>query len=221
MPVPPISSPSNCCAPMPSIRRVSPAFLALLLALVPAMGAAQAKLADGMTIRPDDQRRLEELDASAGSALREAFASGASPDLALLAEALAGVALPPEQALERLPGEWSCRMMKLGNGVPLVVYQSFSCVVTEDGGFEKLTGSQRSKGHLHRDDGRLVYLGTGFIAGDTPPLYAELPDEISPQDMPQRVPEVGVVEITGPDRGRILFPDPYLESRMNLLALQR
>lgn len=206
---------------MPSIRRVSPAFLALLLALAPAMGAAQARLADGTEIRPDDQRRLEELDASAGSALREAFASGASPDLALLAEALAGEALPPERALELLPGEWSCRMMKLGNGVPLVVYQGFSCVVTKDGGFEKLAGSQRSKGQLHRDDGRLVYLGTGFIAGDTPPPYAELPDEISPQDMPQRIPEAGVVEITGPDRGRILFPDPYLESRMNLLVLQR
>lgn len=208
---------------MPSIRRVNPAFLASLLALafLPAMGAAQARLTDGTPIRPDDQRRLEELDASAGSALREAFASGAPEDLAQLADALAGTPLPPEAALELLPGEWSCRMMKLGNGVPLVIYQNFACVVTEDGGFEKLTGSQRSKGRMHPDGDRLVYLGTGFIAGDTPPPYAELPDKVSPQDMPQRMPQVGVVEMISKERGRILFPDPYLESRMNLLVLQR
>ncbi|SIS64339.1 protein of unknown function [Paracoccus saliphilus] len=208
---------------MPSTRRVRPAFLASLLALafLPAAATAQAVLVDGTAIRPDDQRRLEELDASAGSALREAFASGTPEDLDQLADTLAGTPLPPEEALELLPGEWSCRMMKLGNGVPLVIYQNFACVVTEDGGFEKLTGSQRSKGQMHPDGNRLVYLGTGFIAGDTPPPYAELPDKVSPQDMPQRMPQVGVVEMISKDRGRILFPDPYLESRMNLLVLQR
>lgn len=208
---------------MPSIRRVRPAFLGSLIALavLPAMGAAQARLADGTTIRPDDQRRLEELDASAGSALREAFAAGSSEDLDQLADVLAGKPLPAEEALELLAGEWSCRMIKLGNGLPLVIYQSFDCVVTRDGGFEKLTGSQRSKGQLHPNGDRLVYLGTGFIAGDTPPPYAELPDKVSPQDTPQRMPEIGVVEMTGNDQGRILFPDPYLESRMNVLVLQR
>lgn len=208
---------------MPSIRRIRPAFFGSLIAFatLPAISAAQATMPDGTAVRPDDQRRLEELDASAGRALREAFAAGASEDLDQLAVALAGKPLPPEEASELLAGEWSCRMMKLGNGLPLVIYQSFDCVVTKDGGFEKLTGSQRSKGRLHLNGDRLVYLGTGFIAGDTPPAYAELPADVSPQDMPQRMPEIGVVEMTGKNRGRILFPDPYLESRMNLLVLQR
>jgi hypothetical protein len=38
---------------------------------------------------------------------------------------------------------------------------------------------------------------------------------------PQQVPEVGVLELLGPDRARILFPFPYLESTMDVLVLSR
>ena len=172
-------------------------------------------------IRVDDARRLQELDKSAGAALRQAFAGGAADDLAELTRALAGTPLAAEDALAALPGEWSCNTFKLGENLPLVVYQEFRCLVSENGEFEKLTGSQRSRGTLHFDGERLVYLGTGFVDGETPVPYDELPEQVDTQATPQLMPEIGVVEMITPDRARILFPDPYLESRMNLILLRR
>lgn len=194
---------------------------ALALALFAALPAAAGTLEDGAFIRTDDEVRLAGLDAAAGGALRGALAEGAPADLAVLIDGLEGAAMRPETALALLPGEWECRMLKLGGGLALVVYAPFRCRAGADGRFEKLTGSQRTLGALHSDAGRLVYLGTGFVAGETPPDYTNLPEAVDPQAVPQFMPEVGLVEITGPDRGRIIFPRPYLESDLNLLLLRR
>ncbi|WP_182912813.1 DUF4893 domain-containing protein [Paracoccus onubensis] len=209
---------------IPGLNAIIATFLCSLTAL-PATAqespADQPHLADMTEIRADDARRLQELDASAGAALRQAFAGGAPEDIAELTKALAGAPLSPEDALAALPGEWSCRTIKLGKNLPLVVYQEFRCLVSENGEFEKLSGSQRSRGKLHLDGERLVYLGTGFVSGETPVPYADLPEQVDTQTTPQLMPEIGVVEMTAPDHARILFPDPYLESRMDLILLRR
>lgn len=70
-------------------------------------------------------------------------------------------------------------------------------------------------------DGAQAYLGTGYIAGDTALPYADLPDSIDPAATPQRVPEVGMVEVVSPTRARILMPLPMLESDLNILLLTR
>lgn len=202
------------------MRKTKATLFAILIGL-PGMSMAQDSLSDGTPIRPDDLHRLQALDNSAGMALREAFASGDDIDLDRLIDALSGRPVPAEEAMELIPGKWSCQMIKLGNILPIVVYPNFTCVVTEAGGFAKTSGSQRTKGRLHQDQDRLIYLGTGYIDGDTPPAYADLPEEVSAQDDPQRMPEVGVVEMIDGNKGRILFPSPYLESRMNLLLLTR
>src|SRR5690606_33450367 len=98
--------------------------------------------------------------------------------------------LPAEDVLAALPGEWSCNTLKLGGNLPLVVYQEFRCIVSENGEFEKLTGSQRTRGTLHLDGERLVYLGTGFVSGETPLPYAQLPEQIDTQATPQLMPEI-------------------------------
>lgn len=203
---------------MPSlIRRARQVAMAAgALALV-----ASVALAGDDPIRADDRQRLAALDAAAGEALRQAFAAGTPTDLAALSDALSGVALPSEQALALLPGEWSCQMMKLGGGLPITVYQPFRCRADAAGGFEKLTGSQRTLGHVRAEDGRLVYFGTGFVAGETPTPYAALPDIPDPAASPQHLPEIGVVEVTAPGRARIILPLPYLESRLNILVLRR
>lgn len=212
---------------MPSIPGSKAIIAAFLYSLTILPGAAQEppsdrpRLADMTEIRADDARRLQELDKSAGAALRQAFADGTPEDLAELTEALAGTPLAAEDALVALPGEWSCNTLKLGGNLPLVAYPEFRCIVSEDGEFEKLTGSQRTRGTLHLDDEKLVYLGTGFVSDDTPVPYVDLPEQIDTQATPQLMPEIGVVEMTSPERARILFPDPYLESRMNLLVLHR
>ncbi|MDP0927528.1 DUF4893 domain-containing protein [Paracoccus onubensis] len=212
---------------MPSIPGLNAIIVTFLCSLTVLPGAVreaaadQPHLADMTEIRADDARRLQELDASTGAALRQAFAGGAPEDVAELTRALAGDPLSPEDALAALPGEWSCRTIKLGKNLPLVVYQEFRCLVSENGEFEKLTGSQRTRGELHLDGERLVYLGTGFVSGETPVPYADLPEQVDTQTTPQLMPEIGVVEMTSSDHARILFPDPYLESRMDLILLRR
>lgn len=177
-------------------------------------------LQDGTPLRPDDDRRLGLLNDSLGAGLREAFAGGTKADVNQIVAALSEPAMDAEATLEGIGGEWSCQMIKLGKISPIIVYPPFRC--RADGtNFEKLTGSQRTKGVLHRDGDRLVYLGSGFVAGDSPVAYADLPERADPQAVPQIMPEVGIVELTGPDQGRILFPYPYLESRMNVLVLSR
>lgn len=198
-------------------------FAALLVAACAVPAAVQSQqLADGTFIRADDAARLKNFDAAAGSALLDMMALAADTDRDTVAAALAGQPKASEDALQTLPGEWSCQMMKLGGSLGAVVYQPFKCTAGPDGSFEKLTGSQRTKGAIHRDGERLVYLGTGFIYDDPqPPAYADLPDPVDPQSMPQRVPEVGLVQVINTKRARIMFPDPILESKFNILLLTR
>ena len=66
-----------------------------------------------------------------------------------------------------------------------------------------------------------MLLGVGYIAGDTPPAYADLPSTIDTSATPQITAAPGVIEMTAPDRGRILFPWPMLESLMDVLVLSR
>lgn len=201
-------------------QKIKIACAALMIAMPGLVTAQDTKSLDGIA-RPDDIQRLEGLNEAAGESLRGAFALGDNGDLTILTDALKGQPMSSKDGMAVIAGQWSCRMIKLGGGLPIVVYPDFICVISDNGAFEKISGSQRTKGTVHVDEDRLIYLGTGFIAGDTPPDYSDLPEEVSPQDSPQRMPEVGVVEITGKDKGRILFPSPYLESRMNILVLTR
>ncbi|MDO5605451.1 MAG: DUF4893 domain-containing protein [Paracoccus sp. (in: a-proteobacteria)] len=182
--------------------------------------APSPALADGTPVRAEDMSRLDRLNASAGQALREAFAGGSADDLATLRGALAGQAMPPDQAMGVLAGSWECQVVKLGRGNPVIVYQPFRCEAgTEE--FRKVSGSQLIRGSVHRDGGRLVLLGVGYIAGDTPPDYAGLAVDLDPAATPQITTNPGVIEMTGPDSGRILFPWPTLESHMDILILRR
>lgn len=190
-----------------------------LLALLPVAAWSQ-QLGDGTPIHGDDQQRLAQFDAAVGDALLQAFAAGDPLDVATLADTLQGQALPADQAQGMIAGDWTCRTIKVGGLLPLTVYQPFRCRIGEDGSLEKLTGSQRTKGMIHRDGDRLVYLGVGFIAGDTPPPYAELP-VFDPAASPQRTPEIAVVQMTDRNRGRVMFPAPHLESRFDILTLSR
>lgn len=203
---------------MRSMRRVDLAAV-VVACLLPGAALTQP-LADGTPLHADDARRLGEYHAAAGDALLAAFSGGDPGDLAILADVLAGKPLPPGQASAIMPGDWSCRTIKMGGLLPITVYPPFRCRIGGDGSLEKVTGSQRTKGQIHQDGNRLVYLGTGFIAGDVPPPYADLPPFSSSSDL-QRVPEVGVVEMTDQEKGRVMFPDPYLDSRFNILALSR
>lgn len=196
---------------------------ALLIAALLMCAAPAAALGPSLDaiIRADDVARLDQLDPIAGRTLRDALAQGSADDRAVLVAGLSGAALPDDQAGAILPGDWSCRMLKLGGGLALVVYQPFQCRIDADGKLVKLTGSQRMTGRIGPVAGRLTYLGTGHVAGETPLPYDALPPQTDPAASPQLVPEAGLVEVTGRNTARILMPAPVLESDLNILLLSR
>ena len=193
------------------------------LAALPAAGLAQTPeptaQTPGPTLRTDDVARLENIDTSLGTALRQALAGGDPAAVTAATTALSGEPLPADRALQALQGEWTCQMIKIGGNLPIVAYPTFQCRGNPDGSFEKLTGSQRTKGTTAIWNDLPVYVGTAYVDGSTPPAYAELPETI--EDPGTISPDIGVIEMTAPDRGRILFPAPYVESLMNVLVLTR
>lgn len=186
------------------------------LALILLAGSASAQ-----DMRPQETDRLAGFDATFGAALRGALAEGRRGDIDLLQEALSGAALAPVQS--QLAGDWRCRTIKMGGLLPLTVYAPFDCRFTPDGAtfrFEKLSGSQRTSGTVFADDqGRLIYLGVGYVADADPVAYADLPDGIAGDGATQ--PQVGVVEQVSAGKARILFPAPVVESQFDILYLTR
>jgi hypothetical protein len=172
------------------------------------------------TLRPQDTARLDGFASAAGGAILQAIAGGHPPDVAALTQALSGT---PQIAFdETLNGDWTCRTMKLGGGIPLVVYSPFKCRIglQNDGfTFEKLTGSQRTKGKVTFRDGRAVYVGVGFTAGQTPPDYGDLPEGFTSDGTMQT--DVAIFERTSPTRARLMFPSPAVESDFDILELTR
>ncbi len=171
-------------------------------------------------MRPQEERRLADFHATAGAAILQAMAGGRRGDVDLLQEVLAGAPLDPLQTT--LPGTWNCRVLKLGGAVPLVAYANFKCEIAPDGdGFtlQKQSGSQLTKGRIALRDGQMIYLGVGYVAETEPPAYAALTPAVTGNGAFQ--PEVGLVEQPDPDRVRILFPAPILESDFDILYLTR
>ena len=186
-----------------------------------ALIAAPVIPAAAQDVRPADMERLAYLTEHFGTAMRQAMEGGAPEDVEALRQALAG---SPDGRADPA-GEWECRTIKIGGTSALVVYQPFRCRITPDGPgawrIEKLTGSQRLSGRIEATQGGTVYIGVGFV-GDAPATdYAGLPGGQEPVEPGQTHAQVGLLEMAGPDRGRILLPAPVLESRFDILALTR
>ncbi|WP_372990853.1 DUF4893 domain-containing protein [Sulfitobacter sp.] len=184
----------------------------LICAALPA--AAQTLL------RPQEQSRLDRFDQTAGRALLQALEVGTAADVAALTQALSGTAQVAFD--EGLGGDWSCRTMKLGGLTGLVVYSPFKCRLTFQGNgylFEKLSGSQRTRGVISLQDGRAIYAGTGFVAGKTPPDYADLAADFAGTGEIQ--PDIAVFERISNKRARLMFPAPVVESDFDILELTR
>ncbi len=186
----------------------------LIAALFAGSAAAQS------VIRTEDAARLSSFTDVAGGALLQAFAGGSAGDVAALSGALSG---SPQVAFdESLAGDWNCRTMKLGGGLPLVVYTNFKCrftVSAQGFDFEKLSGSQRTKGSILLRDGLAIYLGVGFVAGGSPPAYADLPPDFQSDGTTQA--QIAVFERVSTKRARLMFPSPAVESDFDILELTR
>ena len=196
-------------------RRVALALSALLA--LPSAACAQA-------IRPEDQARLDQLDTAMGRALRQVLALGSDEEVTDAINALQGPAMAPNPTLAAtLAGDWQCSMVKMGGTLPLVAYPPFRCRIEAKDGvlqFDKLTGSQRTRGTIQAMDGRWIYLGSSFVQGQAPRRYEDFPPRID-TGASETLPEVGVLEVTGEGQARLILPLPYRESILNILVLTR
>jgi hypothetical protein len=189
--------------------RLLPAFLAVF------MGLATAALGDGEVeglMTSADKQKLAEFNTTRMAALREAEA-GSEEDRAVLKAALAGEAL--SFSGYDPTGAWKCRVIKLGGILPLAAYPQFRCIIKEDAKgwlLNKITGSQQTTGYFYQaSDTRLIYLGSGFIQGDTPKAYGAGPESD----------QIAYAERLAQNRIVLQFPKPYYESHFDLLVLER
>lgn len=178
---------------------------------------ANSALADGTIneiITASDKARLESYETIKAQALSEARNGGEPTDIPQLADIFAASTLGFSEDFD-MTGNWQCRTTKLGKTTPLVIYSWFKCRVTDDGSgwtLEKISGSQRTKGRFFSDsDTRLIYLGSGYIAGEKPKKYGASAD----------TDEVGYAYRTSKDSFRIEFPAPVRESLLDVLELKR
>lgn len=195
------------------------------LALLAGIALPLTAGAEAPGIRPPDARRLQFLDASLGAALRQAFGAGDAEALAVVEEALAGVPLTGAEVAPE--GDWACRTIKLGGGVPAVAYGAFRCRIEKTGTgrwrLTKTSGSQRMTGELTYLEGmELRYLGVGHVGTRPATGYAGLPPEDQTPVEPNQTHAVaGILEQMSPDRARLLLPAPILESQFDVLYLTR
>lgn len=211
--------------------RLTCAFLAVLLAsqaagqsIPPPAGQVHGghTAGDSTVLRPADVARLAAVERAKVEAAASVRGTLSDEEYRALQDRLNRKA--PWHDATALVGDWSCATTKIGQ-YGLVQYDAFRCRVTrqDDGGllFEKLTGSQRVRGPLIAHESGIDLAGVGYIAGDTPPDYADLPEDIDTTSLPQRTADPGIVEMFGQDHARILFPYPQLESTLDILELTR
>ena len=117
-------------------------------------------------------------------------------------------------ALTMPEGDYSCRTIKLGGLLPLVVYGYFSCTVTADGEalqLEKTTGSQRLSGELVSSTDGLLYRGALHYGDEGPTAYVGTSDRD----------QVGCLhKVSAEGESYVLeLPAPAFESLHDLLVL--
>lgn len=184
---------------------------AAVLAMVPAMAFAQSWQE---TATADDAKRLAQRDAAFAAALAEVRASEYAGELAkdpLLYDPNKRLddPLPPE-------GRYRCATHKLGGQfLAFIAYPDFVCTIHGSGAkrqFVKLTGSQRPVGYIYSDARRSgVFLGSLMLGDDA---------ALVPYGQDKERDLVATVERIAKDRWRIVFPNPYYESTLDIIDLR-
>lgn len=188
--------------------------IAALFCLATFTSTARADGELAQLLRPQDEAALSTFDATKAKAIAGARTGGATADVKALDSALAGSPLPFGEGFDAT-GQWKCRTIKLGGGLPIVVYPAFKCSISDDGAgwfLKKLTGSQRTQGRFYTEsDTRLIYLGAGFVAGESAGTFGPANKDSA----------IAVVERLAPQKLVLQFPAPVYESDFDLLVLER
>jgi len=187
--------------------------LALGIVSLAMAGAAHAERWQDI-VTPSDADRLAKRDAAFADALAEVRASEYAGELA-------GNALlyDPKKRLDTpLPpaGKYLCATHKLGGQfLAFIAYPDFACAIYGTGArrqFVKLTGSQRPVGFIYADGKRNgVFLGSLMLGDDA---------ALVPYGQDKERDLAGTVERIGKAHWRIVFPNPYYESTMDIIELR-
>ncbi len=167
-------------------------------------------------VTDDDRQRLGDWRSSFVASLNSAKKAGHAAEIAR-----EGALLDPDAALgpPALPDSmFRCRVIKLGaKDAGNLAYASsapFYCRAKAERGlqhFNKFGGSQRYVGLIFPGDAvRQVFLGTLVLGDETRALQYG-------QDKLRDV--AGYVERIGPDRWRIIMPEPHFESQFEVIEL--
>jgi hypothetical protein len=168
-----------------------------------------------------DEGRLTRLDESRARGLREAARGASARDLAVLH----GVLDPRSRPISEhaLLGTWQCRSMKLGGLAPDIVYSWFRCRVRQTGSglyFEKISGTEKMSGYLDTyDRGRFLFMGALTVKAERPKPYSGGNEGVGAPTSSGDV--VGIVSGIGPNRARIEFPYPTIESTFDVIEHKR
>jgi hypothetical protein len=167
-------------------------------------------------ISENDRVRLRDWRKTFEAALAAGRNSGHDAEIAR-----EGPLLDPDAAIAgpQIPnGMYRCRVIKLGakdqGNLDYAAYGPFSCRVRQERALQrlaKLSGPQRYLGLVFPGDPlRNVFLGTVVFEDETRALqYGQ--DEL--RDV------AGYVERIGPNRWRLVMPQPHFESRLDVMEL--
>lgn len=167
-------------------------------------------------VTADDRARLRNWRDTFVKALAAARNSGHADEITR-----EGPLLEPDAAMGGAPipnGTYRCRIIKLGAKntglLDYVAYPAFTCRIRPEVGlqrFTKLGGSQRLVGIIFPNDAmRQVLLGT-LVLGDEPRALPYTQDEM--RDV------AAFVERIGPNRWRLVMPQPHFESQLDVMEL--
>src|SRR3954469_13387760 len=163
-----------------------------------------------------DRVRLRDWRKTFEEALTEARKDGHAAEITR-----EGVLLDPDSALDRpaIPnGDYRCRVIKLGKQadgmLDYLSYPGFACRVHAERSLQRLTklsGSQRYVGLIFPGDAiRNVFLGTLVLGDERRALQYQ-------QDEKRDI--AGYLERIGPNRWRLIMPQPHFESRLDVMEL--
>jgi hypothetical protein len=167
-------------------------------------------------VTADDRARLRDWRDTFVKALAAARNSGHAAEITR-----EGPLLEPDAAIGGTPipnGTYRCRTIKLGAKdtglLDYIAYPAFTCRIRPQDGlqrFTKLGGSQRLVGIIFPNDAmRQVLLGT-LVLGDEPRALPYTQDEM--RDV------AAFVERIGPNRWRLVMPQPHFESQLDVMEL--
>jgi hypothetical protein len=167
-------------------------------------------------VSDDDRIRLRDWRSTFTDALAAARKAGHGAEIAR-----EGALLDPDAALTgpAIPnGMYRCRVIKIGakgaGNLDYVSYPGFSCRVRPERTLQrlgKLSGSQRYVGLIFPGDPlRAIFLGTLALGDEVRVLQYG-------QDEQRDV--AGYIERIGPDRWRLVMPQPHFESQLDVMEL--